>query len=155
MKHDEKVIYRLGVFSKRIISVSAKDGTTHFTAPVTGKGKKIYIVGKNEFIHYVGITKQSIRTRLRYGVSPNHASGYHGYKWLEENGDHCLVIWSFAYDVNVESVEAEIVYLLRKQYKQWPKYQTEIHFHQTGENERSLAKKIVKETHWIVQNFQK
>ncbi|MFA5779647.1 MAG: hypothetical protein WC947_05890 [Elusimicrobiota bacterium] len=146
-----KFIYRIKVKSNEIISVLAKDGTNHFVSPVTKKSNKIYLLGKNGLIHYIGITKQPIISRLRY--KPNHKSGYHGYKWLKENGDHCLVIWMFNNDVSVEAVEAEIVYFFRKQYHQWPKYQTEIHFHSTTKNERTLAKTVLKESQNIVRNF--
>lgn len=148
-----KFIYRINVQSNEIVSVLAEDKTNHFVSPVTKKSNKIYLLGKNGLIHYVGITKQSIASRLRYGVKPNHKSGYHGYKWLKENGDHCLVIWIFNKDVDVEAIEAEIVYFFRQQYNQWPKYQTEIHFHPTTKDERTLAKTILKETQTIVRNF--
>jgi len=146
-------IYRIKVKSNDISSVLAKDGTSHFVSPVTKKGNKIYILGKNGLIHYVGITKQSMASRLRYGVKPAHKSGYHGYKWLKENGDHCLVIWTFNNDVDIEALEAEIVHFFRKQYDQWPKHQTEIHFHPTTKEERTMAKTILKKTQEIVRNF--
>ena len=148
-----KFIYRIKVKSNEIVSVLANDGTKHFISPVTKKGKKIYLVGKNGLIHYVGITIQSIGARIRYGVKPNYKTGYHGYKWLKENGDHCLIIWTFKDDTDTEAIEAEIVHFFRQQYDQWPKYQTEIHFHSTSKSERSLAKTILKESQNIVRNF--
>lgn len=146
-------VYKIKVKENEIVSVLANDGTKHFVAPVTKKGKKIYLVGKNGLIHYIGITKQSMSSRIRYGVKPNHKSGYHGYKWLKENGNHSLIIWTFNDDVDVEAVEAEIVHFFRVQHDQWPKYQTEIHFHATTNKERSLAKTILKESEKIVCNI--
>lgn len=146
-------IYKIKVRSNEIVSVLANDGTKHFVAPVTKKGKKIYLVGKNGLVHYVGITKQSMSSRIRYGVKPNHKTGYHGYKWLKEDGYHSLIIWTFNNDVDVEAIEAEIVHFFRLQNDQWPKYQTEIHFHPTTKDERSLAKTILKETEKIVRNI--
>lgn len=148
-----KFIYRINVKSNEIVSVLANDGTKHFISPVTKKGKKIYLVGKNELVHYVGITKQPIGSRIRYGVKPNHKTGYHGYNWLKENGHHCLIIWTFKDDTDTEAIEAEIVYFFRQQYDHWPRYQTEIHFHPTSKSERSLAKTILKESQNIVRNF--
>ncbi|MFH1284351.1 MAG: hypothetical protein ABIH78_02060 [Candidatus Peregrinibacteria bacterium] len=125
----------------------------HFVFPVTRREKKIYLVAKNGLIHYVGITRQSMRSRIRIGVKPDNKSGYHGYKWLKEDGDHCLIIWTFKNDTNVEAIEAEIVYFFRKQHGKWPQYQMEIHFHPSSENERLLANKILKESQKIVCNF--
>ncbi len=147
-------IYRIKVKDEEIVSVLAEDGTKHFVSPVTKKGKKIYLVGKNGLIHYVGITRRPIRSRLRDGVKPNHKTGYHGYKWLKENGDHCLIIWTFEDDTHVEAVEAEIVHFFRKKYDQWPKYQTEIHFHPTDEKQRALAKRVLKESQGVLGGFE-
>lgn len=148
-----KFIYRINVKSNEIVPVLANDGTKHFISPVTKKGKKIYLVGKNKLIHYIGETKQAMGPRIRYGIKPNHKTSYHGYKWRKENGDHCLIIWTFKNDTNTEAIEGEIVYFFRQQYDQWPRYQMEIHFHPTSKNERSLAKTILKESQNIVRNF--
>lgn len=148
-----KSVYKIGVKGEKIISVLAPSGVRHFVAPVTKKVQKIYLVGKNGRIHYVGITKQSIKTRLRMGENPHHETGYHGYAWLKEKGDHCLVIFVFDDKTHAEAIEAEIVYLLRRKYNNWPKYQTEIHFHPTTEDQRKLAKQILKESDKLVRNF--
>ena len=137
--------YTLKVKSNEIVSVLAEDKKTeHFIFPVTQKGKKIYLVGKNGFIHYVGMTKQPIGFRIR-------RNRY--YKWLKENGDHYLVICLFKNDINIEAIEAEIVYFFRQKYNRWPKYQTEIHFHSTSKSERTLAKRILKESQNIMRDF--
>lgn len=149
-----KYVYKIQVMGKKdkkSISVLAEDGTNHFIAPVTTKGNKIYLVGKNGLIHYVGITKQSMSSRLWIGVNPNHKTGFHGYKWLKKNGVHILIIWTFNDDVHVEAIEAEIVHFFRVQHDQWPEYQTEIHFHPSTSEQRSLAKKILKESEKIVR----
>lgn len=147
--------YKIKVKNKDIVSISPNDDpkTKHFIAPVTKKGNKIYLVGKKGLIHYVGITRQSMNARIRYGVKPNHKSGYHGYKWLQENGNHSLIVWTFSDNEDIEAIEAEIVHFFRVQHDQWPKYQTEIHFHPTTEKQRSLAKKILKESEKIVSNI--
>ena len=144
--------YRIKVKAGEIVSVLADDGTSNFVAPVTKKGKKIYLVGKDELIHYVGITSQPIRSRIRTGVKPNHKTGYHGYKWLKEEGEHSLIIWTFDGDTDIEAIEAEIVYFFRIQHDQWPRYQTEIHFHPTTEKQRLLASTILKKSEKILRN---
>ena len=146
-------VYKIKVKDNEIVSVLANNGIRHFVAPVTKRGKKIYLVGKNGLINYVGITRQSMSSRIRYGVKPNHKTGYHGFKWLKENGDHSLIIWTFNDGVDTEAIEAEIVYFFRLQHDQWPKYQMEIHFHATTSSERSLAKTILKESEKIVRNI--
>lgn len=149
----QKFTYRIKIKSGKITSVLANDGTKHFVAPVTKKGKKIYLFGKNGLIHYVGITSQSISSRIRYGINPNHKTGYHGYKWLKEDGDHCLIVWIFDKNIHIEAIEAEIVHFFRVEHDQWPKHQTEIHFHPTSKEERTLAKTVLRESQKIVRNF--
>jgi hypothetical protein len=46
-------------------------------------------------------------------------------------------------DQFVETVEAEIAYLIRNIDGQWPEDQTEIHFHQSSEIHRCASLKIV------------
>ena len=148
-------VYTIKVKDNEIDSILADDGVKHFIAPVTKKGKKIYLVGKNGLIHYVGITKQSINSRIRYGAKPNHKTKHYPYKWLKENGNHSLIIWTFNDDINTEAIEAEIVYFFRLQHDQWPKYQMEIHFHTTTRtsSERALAKEILKKSEKIICNI--
>lgn len=144
--------YKIEVKSSEIVSVLAKDGIKRFVDPDTKKGNKIYLVAKDGLVHYVGVTSQPMSSRLRYGVKPSPKSGYHGYKWLKESGYHDLVVWTFDDKEDIEAIEAEIVYFFRVQHDQWPKYQTEIHFHPTTDEQRLLAKKILKETEEIISN---
>ena len=46
-------------------------------------------------------------------------------------------------DILVETLEAEVVLLIQKRNGQWPKYQPEIHFHQSKDAHREIAKKIL------------
>ena len=41
-----------------------------------------------------------------------------------------------------ECIESEIVFAYRVKFDQWPKYQTEIHFHQTSAEHRALAAQV-------------
>ncbi len=44
---------------------------------------------------------------------------------------------------DIETVEAEVVFLIRQRTDQWPKYQTEIHFHQSNNAHRAAAQAIL------------
>lgn len=44
-------------------------------------------------------------------------------------------------DRDVETIEAEVVFLIR-QARQWPRFQTEIHFHESNDEHRRIAAKI-------------
>jgi hypothetical protein len=123
----------------------------NFEAPTTMAGQKIYVISQNRSILYVGITKQSIANRFRAGQNAhtNPINGYYGYRWLNENRNLTLSI--YVADQNeisnddqfVETVEAEIAYLIRNIDGQWPEDQTEIHFHQSSEIHRCASLKIV------------
>lgn len=129
----------------------------NFEEPVTeSKLYKIYIVKYRSDIIYVGVTSQSMATRLRYGLNPKGRK-YNGYKWKHLNQVD-LFIFCFNYfktksekeiiEKKTETIEAEIVYLIRNKTGDWPKYQTEIHFHNLTKEEKkaaSLIYKIVKD----------
>lgn len=124
----------------------------NFEKPVTeNKLYKIYIVKDKFNIIYIGVTSQGMTTRLRYGLNPKGANGYHGYKWKHLNQ---VGLFIFCFDrfktkserkiieEKMETIEAEIVYLIRNKTGNWPKYQTEIHFHNLTENEKKAARSI-------------
>ncbi len=129
--------HRLKIANRKIISDT-------FRSPLSIKGlPKIYIVKNLSNIIYVGITSQSMKSRLRYGFKAKGKHGYHGYAWknLKEVN---LLVWCFPgrEPKEVEGIEAEIVYLIRNRTGQWPEHQTEIHFHKTTEEDRSIAEAI-------------
>jgi hypothetical protein len=87
-------------------------------------------------IHYVGVTNQPMSSRINFGLKARGKGGYHGYKWKNIRGPFKLIVYSFP-DQNVaqfllelETVEAELVFHVRKETRKWPISQTEIHFHQ-------------------------
>jgi hypothetical protein len=43
----------------------------------------------------------------------------------------------------METVEAEVVHLLRGRYGQWPAFQTEIHFHPSTSSHRRAAREVL------------
>lgn len=55
--------------------------------------------------------------------------------WVEEGSDGGLN--------DLETVEAEVVFLIRQEYGQWPEHQTEIHFHRSSAEHRKLARMVV------------
>ena len=118
----------------------------HFFAPDTKAGPKIYVVKNDRDICYVGMTSQSISSRLSYGYKTEGNNGYHGYKWKDKIDQADLLIWTFTEDTNVESIEAELVYFIRGRTGKWPKYQMEIHFHHgSSEKEIQVARLILSE----------
>jgi hypothetical protein len=46
-------------------------------------------------------------------------------------------------DIVLETVEGEVAFLIRQDHGQWPKYQIEIHFHQSQDEHRNIAREIV------------
>ena len=153
--------------SKRIVSVKDADGKE--TTFCTEKGLlKLYVVSTKGKPIYVGRTKQPFRTRLNYGLKANGKKGYSGYLWRDYFKQVTIDIWNMTLGnedfesmkddpsikrakggneikkgILVETVEAEVVLLIRQIYGQWPKYQSEIHFHQSQSTHIEEAKKII------------
>jgi len=129
--------------------------TAHFISPDTKPGlQKIYVVKDGKDICYVGITSQSISSRLRTGFVDDGHYGYHGYMWKDKLKRAELLVWTFPEKDSKysEAIEAELVYFTREQTGKWPKYQMEIHFHSDiTMNQTRTAEKIFK----IIMNKQK
>ena len=134
------------------IKVKSKNNSpcNKFSSPETESKPKIYIIKSSNSIVYIGKTNQSITSRLRKGLNPNHSNGYHGYKWKNNENIKilCITIESdneFG-DIELESIEAELVYNYRNNTGSWPLSQTEIHFHNNErikEFAQELFKKII------------
>ena len=145
--------YHLELADRRITSMKLEDKqgkateVRTFRKPVTQKDlPKLYVVRNRSRVIYVGHTRQPIRNRLRYGLQATGKGGYYGYSWKELREVH-LLIWCFPWEPTerVESIEAEVVYLVRNDTGQWPGYQTEIHFHSVREEEKKVAELIYQE----------
>lgn len=116
-------------------SVSSDDGSSGFSAPASSKKiPKLYSIYDDKVLHYIGITSQSMSTRLRFGLKAAGKNGYYGYKWKHIQKLY-MSVWTVsncndedAYRA-LESIEAETVFLYRKRHKRWPESQHEIHFH--------------------------
>jgi hypothetical protein len=90
---------------------------------------KLYLLRDSEFYQYVGTTFQSIKKRLNQGLKANGKNGYHGYKWKTKTQIE-LFVWTFEglERYQIENVEAELIYLIRREYGKWVFAQNEIHF---------------------------
>jgi hypothetical protein len=139
--------YRLS-FDAESFVVECQKGTPRFSGIATSTKPKLYIASVDEMPFYVGVTKQSIRNRLRLGWSANGEGGYHGYAWRRHLKRADIDVWCHedAPEENpaldIETVEAEIVFLIRSA-GQWPQHQTEIHFHHSTQQHRDIAKSIM------------
>jgi hypothetical protein len=121
---------------------------------------KIYILKEKNRYLYVGKTKQKIGTKFQQGFRSyrkneegKREGGYGGYKWIKEyiNKNQPLILFVFdlgaSFEKNhTESIEAEIVFEIRKRFGSWPLCQNEIHFFNTYENASSAANEILLET---------
>lgn len=73
--------YHLKFTTEKICCVKSNTGKKNFSKPVTDPGPKLYVISSAQKLVYVGITKQSIRARLRSGFNSQGDSGYYGYQW--------------------------------------------------------------------------
>jgi len=127
----------------KIFNLNSNKIQKTFTKPLTEKRYKLYVIKKNKKILYIGITRQSLRSRFRLGFSADDGNGYHGYKWKDTKKVNVLV-WIFDnYNENqLENIEAELVYLVRKNTNSWPYFQNEIHFNNNFAKGKKVAKEI-------------
>ena len=141
--------YEISVQGKASYSVVGSNGITNFVDPVTKRKPKIYVFSDRGNIIYIGQTIQSMSARIRLGFKASGAGGYWGYSWRNVLAKATLHIWCLedAKDEKeseaLECIESEVVYSYRATNNQWPKYQTEIHFHETTEEHRRLANEII------------
>jgi hypothetical protein len=107
-----------------------------FSNPATRVCPKLYVVTQSKDIHYVGVTNRPMSSRINLGLKAKGKGGYHGYKWKGIKLPLRLFVWSFPEHNNksflreLETVEAEFAFLVRKETSKWPLSQTEIHFYQ-------------------------
>jgi hypothetical protein len=140
--------YELAVTSTSY-SVTCARGTSKFSGIATSRKPKLYVVSTEDQPIYVGVTKQPIRNRFRLGWNAKGETGYYGYAWRHHHPRVVLDVW--CHDdpppsndcLDIETIEAEVVFLIRTA-GQWPKHQTEIHFHQSNEEHRAAAASIMK-----------
>jgi hypothetical protein len=85
--------YKL-TFDATAFVVTCARGTSTFSGIATSKKRKLYIASVDEKPIYVGVTKQSIRNRLRFGWNAAGKGGYHGYAWRHRLTEAFLDVWS-------------------------------------------------------------
>lgn len=123
-------------------------GTPLSTDAKSGR-QKLYLFLSEASPVYVGITTQPIRARLRYGFKAKGEHGYHGYSIRNHLTSFTMLVWYHAESndaaarADLEAVEAEVAFLIRLQDGQWPRFQTEIHFHQSEPRHQTAAKALV------------
>lgn len=127
----------------KIFDLNTSKELKTFYKPLTENKYKLYILKKNKEFLYIGITRQSLRSRLHSGFNAKGKNGYHGYKWKDLKSVK-LFVWSFENytEIQLENIEAELVYLVRKETNNWPLYQNEIHFNNKFEQGKKTAEKI-------------
>jgi hypothetical protein len=120
-----------------------------FSGIAIRKIPKLYVVVAKERVVYVGVTRQTMSSRLRYGFTATGKHGYHGYAWPHKHTQASLYVWAAHEDagsslLDVETIEAEVVFLVRQRTGQWPSGQTEIHFHPSFQVHRKAAAAVWK-----------
>lgn len=127
----------------KIFNLNSNELQETFTKPLTEKRYKLYVIKKSKEFLYIGITRQSLSSRFRLGLNANGKRGYHGYKWKGMEKIK-LFVWVFDnYDEKqLESIEAELVLLVRNTTKRWPLFQNEIHFNNNFTNSKKVATQI-------------
>ena len=136
--------YHLAFTRKKITSVKSDDGKIGFSAPVTKeKEPKLYVILHKQQPVYVGQTISPIKARLSSGLKKD-SKKLNSYQW-RVLGEATIDIWMLGgIDKKTrETIEGEVVFLIRQRSGQWPKYQMEIHFHQSDEEHREKAQEIL------------
>ncbi|MEK7469265.1 MAG: hypothetical protein AAB074_17970 [Planctomycetota bacterium] len=118
----------------------AKEG---MSARARARRPKLYVVTDGQVPVYVGITRQPIVARLRYGWYADGRTGYYGYAWRRCLKTASLWLWFHprrgkSAVRELETIEAEVVYEIRRK-GQWPEHQTQIHFHPSSPEHRDAA----------------
>ena len=149
MKLQGPFIYDISVSGEDSYKVhGATNGATNFVAPVTKRGPKLYVFSESGKLIYIGQTVQGISARMRLGFKADGAGGYWGYSWRKTLRKATLHIWCLEVATEeeeleaLECIESEVVFLYRSAHNQWPKYQTEIHFHESTDEHRKHASAI-------------
>jgi hypothetical protein len=135
-------------FDSKQCAVAHPTGARTFTGRAARAWPKLYVIVSECEPVYVGITQQSMRNRLRLGFSADGSTGYHGYAWRHVLTEASMYVWYSSLEVSaetrreLETIEAEIVFEIRAK-RQWPRFQTEIHFYPPTAEHRLIASRIL------------
>ena len=138
--------YQIKFTPNEITEVSSPNGDSKFSGNAFLSVPKLYVVSDGKKPIYIGQTRQPIGNRMRSGFKSDGSHGYHGYAWRHCGTSATIDVWVQEAEEDpdwIETVEAEVVFLIRQEYGQWPQYQTEIHFHQSKPVHRAAARKVV------------
>ena len=132
-------VFELSIENRRIMSVSdffTRKKLLNFNWPLTSGQYKIYVLIDCSDVLYIGTTKQSIKNRLRSGLSAE----IYSYKWNSHEVVN-LVVWCFEEldKDQIENIEAEMAFLVRRDMGKWPLCQNEIHFNNKYEDGKLIA----------------
>lgn len=151
MKLNPAQEYELTLKNDLSYELKANNIVCKFSSPASKKNlAKLYTVTENKVLLYIGITSQSMSSRLNSGLKSKGKNGYHGYKWKGIRSGLTLRIWTiqekelYISHSDVEAIEAEVAFLCRHLSKNWPKYQNEIHFQASSKEHKKIAKKLYK-----------
>lgn len=127
----------------KIYDLKTKTHLNTFVKPLTENRYKLYVIKNSKKILYVGITRQPIRNRFRDGINSDGINGYHGYKWKNYKRIQ-LYVWCFSNfnELQLENIEAELVYNVRNKTGNWPLFQNEIHFNNKFKEGKKIANNI-------------
>ena len=139
-------IYQITFTPDKITQVVGLDERINFRGRDAEPGAKLYVVSDGNRPVYVGSTRQEIRKRLYRGFQASDGRGGKGYPWRHHLKQATISIWRAEGEEGpdwIETVEAEVVFLIRQEYGQWPEHQIEIHFHPSQDDHRRAAREIV------------
>ncbi|PAQ01091.1 hypothetical protein LRP31_24120 [Mesorhizobium mediterraneum] len=142
------------VYTPQKPSIICERGTPRFAGNASGANPKLYIFSRDGVPIYVGATIRSMGARMRDGWKASGENGFYGYRFRHEGSAVDLDVWADVDPVrrrdagmrsgsDIETIEAEVVYLLRHRTGQWPAYQTEIHFYQSNFEHRREAERVM------------
>lgn len=129
------------------LTFDAKKYKARFSGLANKRLPKLYVVVADGELIYVGVTKRTMQERLYSGWNANGKSGYHGYAFRHTHTEADLFVWCHEDAregslLDLETVEAEVAFLIRRA-GQWPRSQTEIHFHPSRKEHRELAESVM------------
>jgi hypothetical protein len=129
------------------VSVRDAQGDSKFSGIATLKQPKLYVISVANKPCYVGVTKQPVRNHLRLGSKAKADSKHHSYAIRSEGSPVDIDVWCHLdavdrSDADLEAVEAELVFLIRRA-GQWPKHQSVIHSRPSTWRHRKMAADIM------------
>ena len=118
------LIYNLAIGPKKVCAY-----TPSLAGPSLTSTAKIYMIvapGFDGTIYYVGQTSQSIPARFADGFREGN------YQWAREGESYTLFVWDVQEHadgtLDLQAIEAELVFAVRIAQRAWPKHQAGIYF---------------------------